>query len=317
MYYPYLRGRQFELIALRELAGEQATQGFVIPILEPVRDDHKGYELAYNILQSTKQQAFMIVNPTVGAALGDTHLHLDYLEQLNSHDVYLPAFHYASNAKYIKQAITQYSLTKGMLICKNEVVPDRNFASVAELPEISAIVVEDPGRNRELNRYIKKLGKTYIRLDDLFEKEARNQNYLPVKERRFSEEHKYFEEEGFQGFSDYTVLSSEYTDSGSTPRAVVIHLTYMNEDKEIWLRSFTSVTNDSIANIQGKFGEAVTKAAAFCEATNLSNSATAELLRYFHEKHYPGLGMIKKISIKNHLLVVTEFLKQAKEAHAD
>lgn len=30
MYYPFLRGRQFELITIRELAEEQATQGLTI-----------------------------------------------------------------------------------------------------------------------------------------------------------------------------------------------------------------------------------------------------------------------------------------------
>lgn len=38
MYYPLLRARQFELIALRELAIEGATQGVIIPILEPVKE---------------------------------------------------------------------------------------------------------------------------------------------------------------------------------------------------------------------------------------------------------------------------------------
>jgi hypothetical protein len=37
MYYPILRARQFELIALRELAENKKTQKFVTPILEPVR----------------------------------------------------------------------------------------------------------------------------------------------------------------------------------------------------------------------------------------------------------------------------------------
>lgn len=37
MYYPFLRARQFELITLRELAKEEAIQGVVVPILEPVK----------------------------------------------------------------------------------------------------------------------------------------------------------------------------------------------------------------------------------------------------------------------------------------
>lgn len=49
MYYPLLRARQFELIALRELALEQATQGMIIPILEPVKETHNNLTLAHKI----------------------------------------------------------------------------------------------------------------------------------------------------------------------------------------------------------------------------------------------------------------------------
>lgn len=36
MYFPYLRGRQFELIAIRELVSQKLIGGQVIPIIEPV-----------------------------------------------------------------------------------------------------------------------------------------------------------------------------------------------------------------------------------------------------------------------------------------
>ncbi len=119
----------------------------------------------------------------------------------------------------------------------------------------------------------------------------------------------FFSEENFSGFSDYTVLPSEYVDGGSTPRAVVIHLTYLNAQNQIFIRHFTSETNDSIANVQGKFAEAAHKAVRFCRDNGLHNSAISELENYYDNQHYPGLGTVKKISIKNHLLVVSSFLK--------
>ena len=36
MYFPYLRGRQFELIALRELVGKDVLSSRITPIIEPV-----------------------------------------------------------------------------------------------------------------------------------------------------------------------------------------------------------------------------------------------------------------------------------------
>ena len=37
MYFPYLRGRQFELIALRELIENDCINSSIIPIIEPVK----------------------------------------------------------------------------------------------------------------------------------------------------------------------------------------------------------------------------------------------------------------------------------------
>jgi len=309
MYYPFLRARQFELIALRELATEGATQGVIVPILEPVKETHNNLNLAHKVFQEKGQSAYLVVNPKFGELAGDGSFYIEYLATLN-YEVFLPAFHYRNNAEYIKQNIEQFGLTNCMLICENDIEGDDiNFKSIAELDAVSLITVNDPGKNRSLNRYIRGLQKGFIRLDDLFEKKDRNSDFLDVTEHRFSEEHIHYGSEGFEGFSDYTVLPSEYVEGGSTPRAVVIHLTYLNVQNEIWIRHFTSETNDSIANVQGKFAEAAAKAVNYCRQNKLSNSAITELETYFNTEHYPGLGTVKKLSIKNHLLVLSIFLR--------
>lgn len=309
MYYPFLRARQFELIALRELAIEGATQGVIVPILEPVKETHNNLNIAFKVFQEKGQTAYLVVNPKFGELAGDSLFYIEYLATLN-YEVFQPAFHYRNNAEYIKQSIEQFGLTNCMLICENDIEgDDANFKTIAELDSVSLITVNDPGRNRSLNRYISGLQKGFIRLDDLFEKKDRNIDFLDVIEHRFSEEHIHYYTEGFKGFSDYTVLPSEYVEGGSTPRAVVIHLTYLNIQNEIWIRHFTSETNDSIANVQGKFAEAAAKAVNYCRQNGLSNSAITELETYFDTEHYPGLGMVKKLSIKNHLLVLSNFLR--------
>jgi len=308
MYYPLLRARQFELITVRELAIEKISQGYILPILEPVRKSFSNLNLAYQILEKEQQQVYLIINPSVGESIGDDNHFIDYIIGKDN-SILRPAFYYQNNVDYIHQSIENYNLTNCMLLCQNDVnINDASFKALLQLAQINIINVEDPGRNRELNRYIKGLNKTYIRLFDLFEKQSCNSDFLPIEAHRFSEEHLFFEEEGYSGFSDYTILPNEYSDGGRTPRAVVIHLTYLNDQNQIWIRHFTSDTNDSISNVQGKFGEAAKKAVTFCRKNDLSNHAIRELEEYFNEEHYPGLGVIKKISIKNHLEVVREFL---------
>lgn len=309
MYYPFLRARQFELIALRELAAEEATQGVIVPILEPVKETHNNLTLAHKVFQDKNQTVYLIVNPTIGELAGDSSFYLEYLNDLEN-SKFIPAFHYRNNSEFINQSIESFGLSNCMIICQNDVNPDDlEFKQLVAKAEVSSINVNDPNRNRTLHRFIKGLNKNYIRLDDLFEKQARNSDYLEIQEHRFSEEHIYYVEDGFSGFSDYTVLPSEYIDGGSTPRAVVIHLTYLNGENQIWIRHFTSETNDSISNVQGKFAEAAAKAVAYCRQRGIDNSAISELVSYYDNEHYPGLGTVKKISIKNHLLVISQFLK--------
>lgn len=308
MYYPLLRVRQFELIALRELAHEDATQGVVTPILEPVMNTLNGLILANNVFIQKKQQAYLIVNSELGSLDGNADAFLCFINHLE-HSTFKVAFRYSVDFPTIHY-IQKYNLTECMLICNKDLnSDDKEFQQLAHNPAITTFTVEDPGRNRSLDRFIKRLNKNYVRLDDLFEKQDRNSEFLNIPEHRFSEEHLWFKEDNFSGFSDYSTLPSEFVEGGSTPRAVVIHWTYLNEKKEIWIKHFTSITNDTISNVQGKFGEAAEKAVQFIREQNIKNSAALELIDYYERGHYPGLGTVKKLSIKNHLLIVAEYLK--------
>ena len=309
MYYPFLRGRQFELIALRELSLENQLQGFITAIIEPVKESMNSLDLANRIFYQNEQDNYLILNPSVGERRGDTDYYLEFMNGLENCS-FKPAFHYRGNKEYIFEKIDQYQLADCLIIGTNEIPSeDQDFRNLIESPGVTGVVIDDPDRNRSLKRYLQGIEIDFIRLDDLFEAEPRNSNFLKIESHRFSEEHKYYRDDNYNGFADYTVLPSPFIEGGSTPRAVVIHLTYKNEQDQIWIRHFTSESNDSIADVQGKFGEAAGKAVEYCRANKLRNSSIEELENYFDEAHYPGLGMVKKIAIKNHLIVVGEYLR--------
>lgn len=151
--------------------------------------------------------------------------------------------------------------------------------------------------------------KEIIRLDDNFQPLARNSDYIGFPEELFSEEYRYYEDEGFDGIADYTVLSSVFSEGGRLPYAVAIHMTYEKKSDQIFVRHFVSDTNDDSSNIQGKFGEAAWKAIRFFEEQKIDNYAIESLKEYYEDGQYPGLGMIKKISIMNHLELMNEVLE--------
>ena len=308
MYFPYLRARQFELISLRELVSEDKLQN-ITPVLEPVKQSFNNLNIAHKVFQEKDFNAYLIVNPFQGEMPGDTEFFLSYISELENRK-FLHAFHYSDNADYILSNIEKYNLEDCLIICLDNFSDEESLKQLCSIDKISKIMLLEPHKYRSLDRNIKSLGKFYIRLDDIFEKQQKNADFLNIQAHKFTEEHLYYGQDNYQAFADFTVLPSEFVDGGSTPRAVAIHLTYLNAkfENQIWIRHFTSTSNDSIANVQGKFEEAATKAVDFCINLPLLNSATNELKKYLDEARYPGLGTVKKISIKNHLLIISDFL---------
>jgi hypothetical protein len=310
MYFPYLRARQFELIALRELVAEGELKN-IVPVIEPVKDSFNNLDLANRLFSEKGFKSFLIVNPYEGEIAGDLELVLNYISNLEENS-FKPAFHYSDNADYILRCISKYNLNDCLIIGLDKFSNEDGLMQLCKSRQVSHVMLLDPHKYRSLDRGMKGLKKQFIRMDDVFERQDRNSQFLNISPHKFTEEHLYYTEDGYQGFSDFSVLPKEYIEGGSTPRAVVIHLTYLNRQAEnqIWIRHFTSISNDSIANVQGKFAEAAWKAVKFCAELPLLNSATKELKRYYDDARYPGLGTVKKISLKNHMLIVNDFLNK-------
>jgi len=304
MYYPYLRGRQFELIALREYAKVKGNNNNIIPIIEPVRTSFNSIKIALPILIANDVKFALIMNPILGDfKTENTNSAFDLInnnlkDELESISSWIPTFYVSNNYKQINDIITKHQLVNVMLMCSETVdSTDPDFISLTQLKNVKAIVSKE---YRSLKRAFSNLA--FIRLDDKFKAQKRNIDYLPLSEEKFTEENLFYEEDGFKGFSDYTPLNSDFTEGGSTPYSVAIHLTYKKSNREVWIRHFASQKNsDNNSDIQGKFAEAAEKAVSFIKEAHLTTNAALELVDYFEKAKYPGLGMLKKITIKNHL----------------
>lgn len=66
MYFPYLRGRQYELIALRELLENNKLGRAVIPIIEPVRLSPTLVSTLEGF-KDKRQKCSIVMNPGVGS----------------------------------------------------------------------------------------------------------------------------------------------------------------------------------------------------------------------------------------------------------
>ncbi len=307
MYYPYLRGKQFELLALREFVTNYAGTCHVFPIIEPVKSSFNSMKLAIKKLNEVKVPFAFIINPKKGELVGKFETVLAELDEVLSEAKWTPAYIVDyRNSKRISEHINEKNYISVMLICDESVDTNQPaFKQLLEMNQIIKVVFAD--NNRSFKRELSRLQKEAIRIDDKFNAQKRNSDYENIPEEQFSEEVFYYNEDNFAGFSDYTVLSSEYIEGGMLPKALAIHFTYQ-KNKEIWIRHFVSDTNDDNSNIQGKFAEAAIKAIQFFDELPYTNNALEELNKYFKTEQYPGLGVLKKLSIKSHLELINNIL---------
>jgi len=306
MYYPYLRGKQFELIALREFA-DLYNNYKVIPIIEPVKTVFNSMVLAITTMKRNGLKFVLILNPQVGDIIDGTQVIETALANvLADRTIWNPAFIVNNdNHQQIFSQINNQNYQDVFLICKDNL--DTSAASLAQIIQMENVthIILNASHSR-MKRLADKSRKSVIRLDDNFTPQRKNKDYLTISEEMFTEEHNFFDNDGYAGISDYTVLPSDFIDGGMLPYAIAIHWTYKKNSDSIWVRHFVSDSNDDNTNIQGKFAEASSKAIDFFDSNNIMNNAVGELKSYFREGQYPGLGVIKKLSIKNHIELMNQ-----------
>ena len=102
MYFPYLRGRQFELIALRDFAGLYGGNSNVYPIIEPVRKSFVSLQLAVSQMCEKKLPFAVIVNPMVGEIVNYYPLIEKTVSDIcDKKGVWMPAYIVSDNIDFI------------------------------------------------------------------------------------------------------------------------------------------------------------------------------------------------------------------------
>ncbi|MBU4485359.1 MAG: sce7725 family protein, partial [Candidatus Delongbacteria bacterium] len=152
-------------------------------------------------------------------------------------------------------------------------------------------------------------GTKRVLLRDGF-KNQKNANY-PENE-HYSDLHVTYPDENMDGFGDFLIVGDEYSETGGPAWAVAIHLTYINQDKDMYIYHFVSETKDSPVDPAGKFFEALEKMmgkANLIDSMIFISEAFTEFEKLYKTQHYPGLGTVKKLSMQHHLELMASFFR--------
>ena len=314
MYWPYLRGKQFELLAIRALSRCFSRSKFV-PIVEPVREVGNSNSVsalsrAVDELEETGAKLVLVVNPKHGKLVGKSKSISDFMFEKN-------------NASLIEPGIILDNKTDMNMAMEhiNERGDDDftlihyGFGQANELAR-ELIGVQGSVQHVFMEPHCGRIYRSHFNSDmsvlmrDGFNKSL-SSDYPDSQ--FFSDLHITYKQEGVTGFGDFLIVGDEFFDSGGAPYAVVLHLTYIDpkQDNVLRIYHFVSESNDTRTDPGRKFLEALTKLISTIDNQD-SNVFETDAIREFRDlysrRHYPGLGKIKEISIRHHVETISHFL---------
>lgn len=299
MYFPVMRGKQFELIALRELASV-VPPNKLKPVIEPVRGNLLPLVKTIESLNEFNIVPIIIINPTLGDFFGNQINIYEELRTLKIH--FIPCIKVDENTINPDRLINSIVSEKAVYVVDGLTTESIKFLTDANYCLINRFSPEAAIR-----------GLTNIVLmDDPFPKKNRNADYS--EESFFSDLHASFQNRNnVIGFGDYTIVGNDYSESGGPAYVVTIHLSYIKEEAfdSMYIKHFSSEDDQSPTNPGGKFKQALDQLVQYIEQNNrefFSSLGLKELINLHVQQHFPGLGVIKKLSIEHHIHTMCNYL---------
>ena len=293
MYFPYLRGKMYELLAIRDLIEKDLiNKKYVSPIIEPVKDNST-FESLIRIAGDKNYTLNIISNPQVGE--------------------------FEDKAK-LNDLIKNYGMRNSILVFKNS-KPNFNDSDLLFYKSPVRILTSEDSNTYNVipdsliyRSKIENVTKSIV-FQDCFKKKERNADYPDQIEEDFSDYHIVYKAAKYYGFGDYSIIGDNYSNSGFAPHAVAIHIIYFDNNDSLKIRHFVSDSNDDIKDVGNKLHEALNKFAKWYKSDDFNNSkndsmALKELYEIHQKDKYTGLGYLKKLEIMHHLEIMNRYLSK-------
>lgn len=320
MYFPYLRGRQNELLCLRELlsAGKLSTK--IIPIIEPVKFSSTFFSTLTKFIEMN-HKVIIIKNPKVGS----------FIKESNEMRINIEKQDDEKKKKKLQETLEKYkNVWNDPRILEGYIVDDDIISYILEekidVKNTVMINLKKGNYNYYEENGDKITGKytvvpkggdfediiedDMIMLEDGYRKAKRNIDYIENPDESFSRNHIVYKKRGFVGFSDFSIVGNEYEESGFAPLAIAIHIMYFGNKEELRVHHFVSESNESISDPARKFEEAMYSLIRWNRLDDIPKTIGLEnLIECYDIGKFPGLGVIKKYSLMHHIEMMGNYLE--------
>jgi len=299
MYFPYLRGKQFELEALIELP----TSVFIntLPILEPINVSQRRL---YSRLANQGTPFILVTNPFYPQNSRLTNAAVQSLidTELLTHPSLNLGFiiDQRFNVSELNSFLTSNPTRNKILIFRYNVLPSDLAAIQASISANPVLyIVFDDRRTNNTTRTAFNSHQGQVLLTDGFQRQDRNFDYPAVS--TFDSNYATWQADGWAGIGDYLTIGDYYQDGGGPVFVVCLHITVPTVNG-LLMYHFSSTVHSSTGGLSApKFSEAnsilVNSPFTLPFATN-----GIDIYRdIYNRSHNPQLGVAKKASIMHHI----------------
>ena len=304
-YFPFLRGKQNELMALRGLAASIADHGRVIPIVEAV-NANSTTQISLDRFIEASMPFLFVCNPIHGRFSGDAVGLREQLidQELIDYDRWIPSLYVdeQTTVQELESFIDTYDSYPLALIYYGR--PQRN--AVRTMIEESYFAWHVFIDNRVEVEYIESVPTTSrVLVSDRFRRQPRNADY-PLTREFFTDLNTEAGNPQGRHFGDFSIVGDQYTETGGPAYAVALHHVHYSEHSgSLEISHFISDRVDTTADTPGKIIEALTHLVNALDTLQPNNTRACQEYRQMnHDEQSRGLGYMKRLAITHHLETV-------------
>ena len=214
MYFPLIRGKQFELIALRDVSSQMADSKKVSPIIEPIKEAISVLEKTLNVFIHYNINFTIILNPIEGELKGNKQqIIADFIKKnLLEYDNFQIGIYVKGEQDFKNQY--QFAIDNNFHKSNFTLIHNEQLDNLEDINDFITnynvnynVINFDKVSKRYYRNFLK---ETIITLSDAFKQQNKNSDYSNNIDEFFSEEYIYFGEEGYVGFSDYLTIGEPF-----------------------------------------------------------------------------------------------------------
>ncbi len=305
MYFPYFRGKQFELEAIIEAPSTIYTN--TVPIVEPVNLSTRNLNLFHRINKQALP-LILITNPyhpsRSPVSLADIQALIT--TQLAGHPSLLLGF--IVDARFSSTNLTTFLTSNRrldkVLVFRNDPLPSTITAIQRALSTHTiSYLVFDENKTSALTRsnFLTHTGK--VLLTDGFQRHDANVNYPTMS--TFTSNYSNYNKNGWVGIGDYLTVGDHFQEGGGPVFVVALHVT-RSTPQGLVVHHFLSTTNQTIRG-QGplKFAEANLALVSSNHVKPMKTIGISYYRNWHSTSHNPQLGAAKKASMIHHMEVMS------------